>query len=131
VPKEILKTQAAPQPSALFSQGTAGGGLLFTAQVGLLPSGKIVPGGVDAQTRQSLTNVQAVVESAGGDLSDVLQVTVYLLDLAEVTAVNRVYAEFFPSEPPSRACIGVAALPPGVLIEIQAVARRACPSEVE
>jgi 2-iminobutanoate/2-iminopropanoate deaminase len=84
----------------------------------------MVAGGVDAQARQSLKNVEAVVASAGGKLTDVLQVTIYLLNLADVSTVNHVYAEFFPSEPPSRACIGVAALPPGVLIEVQAVALR-------
>lgn len=124
MPKNILRTEAAPPPSALFSQGTAGGGLIFTAQVGLLPTGTMVAGGVDAQARQSLKNVKAVVASAGGKLTDVLQVTIYLLNLADVSTVNHVYAEFFPSEPPSRACIGVAALPPGVLIEVQAVALR-------
>ena len=121
--KEVVSTNDAAPPGEVFSQGIKSLGLLFTTQVGLTPSGQIVSGSVEEQATQALENTQAVVRAAGGDLVDVIQVTIYLTDLADAPAVNAVYAKFFPPPPPSRACVQVAALPQGLRIELSAIAR--------
>jgi 2-iminobutanoate/2-iminopropanoate deaminase len=123
VTKRVLFTDRAPRASALYSQGIAAGGFVFTAQVGLDASGSLVEGGPGEQARQCLKNVSAVLDAAGCGLPDVVQVTIYLTDLAAVAEVNEAYAESFPLDPPSRACVEVAALPPGVLVEMQVIAR--------
>ena len=84
--------------------------------------GKLVPGGVPAETRQALTNLTATLRAGGATLAQVVKTTVFLTDLGQFAAMNAVYAEFFPTDPPARSTIQVAALPGGASVEIEAVA---------
>jgi 2-iminobutanoate/2-iminopropanoate deaminase len=100
------------------------GQLVFTAgQIGLVPAtGNLVEGGVEAETRQVLNNLKAILEAAGTSLDRVVKTTVFLRDMADFTRMNAVYAEFFPSEPPARSTVQVAGLPRNCAVEIEAVA---------
>jgi len=83
-----------------------------------------VPGGIEAQTRQVLDNLSAVLAASGSCLEDVVKTTVFLSDLADFAAMNGVYASYFPAAPPARSTVQVAALPKGAALEIEAVAVR-------
>ena len=120
----IVQTAQAPAAIGPYSQAVLVPPLLFTAgQIGLDPvTGQLVPGGVAAEARQALRNVQAIIESAGGRLEDVVKTTLFLADMKDFAAVNDVYSEFFPHRPPARSTVAVAALPKGARFEIEAVA---------
>jgi len=123
--KHIIATNNAPQAIGAYSQGTVfAGRLLFTAgQLGMDPeTGKLVEGGVGAQAEQALNNLRAIVEAGGSSLEGVLKTTIYLADIADFTIVNSVYATFFPTDPPARSAVAVAALPKGALVEIECIA---------
>jgi 2-iminobutanoate/2-iminopropanoate deaminase len=122
--REIIITDKAPAAVGPYSQAVRVGSFVFTAgQIPLDPTtGQMVEGGIEAQTRQALTNVSAVLEAAGTSLANVVKTTVFLADIGEFKAMNAVYAEFFPGAPPSRSAVQVAALPLGARIEIEAVA---------
>ncbi len=120
--KTVVRTKDAPIASPLFSQGIRAGGFIYTTQVGISPSGGSPSADVGTQTAECLKNIQAVLESGGGSLADVVQLTIYLIDLADGLDVNKSYLSFFPTEPPSRACVEVASLAPGIRVEMQAVA---------
>ena len=124
--REVIATENAPAAVGPYSQGIRTRDLVFTAgQLGIDPAtGKFVPGGVEAQARQALTNLQAVLEAAGSSLSQAVKVTVFLQDMNDFKAVNGVYAQFFTKAPPARSAVQVAALPLGGLIEIEAIAQR-------
>ena len=123
--REIITTDRAPAAVGPYSQGVRVDGLLFTAgQIPLDPAtGQLVEGGIEAQTRQSLANVKAVLEAANSSLADVVKVTVFLVDMTEFKAMNGVYAQFFPDSPPARSAVQVGALPLGALVEIEAIAQ--------
>ncbi len=127
--REIIATDRAPAAVGPYSQGVRLDGLLFTAgQIPLDPAtGQLVEGGIEAQTRQSLTNLQAILEAAGSSLADVVKVTVFLIDMTEFKAMNGVYAGFFPHSPPARSAVQVGALPLGARVEIEAVAQTSRP----
>lgn len=122
--KEIIRTDNAPAAVGPYSQGVRGGGLLFTAgQLGLVPGTKEFAGtDIESQTRQALTNLEAVLEGGGSCLKHVLKTTVFLADMGEFPRMNSIYAEFFPEDPPARSAVEVAALPLGGRVEIEAVA---------
>ena len=122
--RQIIATENAPAAVGPYSQAVRSGDLIYTAgQLGLDPeSGHLAAGGIQAQTRQALTNVQAILEAAGTGMANVVKTTVYLQNIAEFGAMNEVYAEFFPAAPPARSAVQVAALPLGGLVEIEAVA---------
>ncbi len=122
--KQVIATPSAPGALGPYSQGVRAGDLVFVSgQIPLDPAtGALVSGGIEEQTRRVLQNVAAVLEAAGGSLDRVVRATVYLVDLSEFDAMNRVYASFFPSAPPARACVEVSALPRGARVEIDAVA---------
>jgi 2-iminobutanoate/2-iminopropanoate deaminase len=100
------------------------GSFVFTSgQIPLDPAtGKLVSGNIEDQTRRVMDNLSAVLESAGTHLGAVLKTTIYLTDLGDFAAVNRVYASYFPAEPPARSTVQVVALPLGASIEIDVVA---------
>lgn len=124
VERNIIRTDDAPAAVGPYSQGVIACELVFCAgQLGIDPAtGKIVEGGVPAQTRQVLTNLQAVLRAGGSDLDYVVKTTVFLTDMANFQTMNQVYAEFFGDSPPARSTVAVAALPLGGLVEIEAIA---------
>ena len=120
--KKIIASPLAPKAVGPYSQAVETGGTLYVS--GQLPidgaTGKM-PEGVEAQTRQSLTNIGHILREAGYDFSDVVKTTVLLQSMGDFVAMNAVYAEFFTAEMPARVCYQVAALPMGALVEIDAV----------
>jgi 2-iminobutanoate/2-iminopropanoate deaminase len=122
--KEVITTEEAPKALGPYSAGIRVGNMVYTAgQVGIDPLvGEIVAGGIEAETRQALRNVQAVLKAAGSSLDRVVKTTVFLQDMNEFSKMNAVYAEFFKEKPPARSTIQVGALPKGAAVEIEAVA---------
>lgn len=123
---EAITTDAAPAPVGPYNQAVKAGGLLFcSGQIALDPAtGTLVGGGdVEAETRQVLANLQAVLGAAGCTAQQVVRTTVFLTDLADFAKVNALYAELFSAGvSPARACVQVAALPKGALVEIDCIA---------
>ncbi len=124
IERTIIATEEAPGAVGPYSQGVAADGFVFTAgQVPINPaSGRVEAETIEDQTRQVLTNVDAVLRAAGSGLDRVVKMTVFMTDLADFQAMNAVYTEFFPSNPPARSAVQVVALPLGVQIEMEAVA---------
>jgi 2-iminobutanoate/2-iminopropanoate deaminase len=122
--REIIESQEAPAAIGPYSQAVRSGGQIWlSGQIGLDPeNGALVSGGIEAETRQAMANLQAVLTAGGSGLERLLRTTVYLADMADFEAFNRTYAEFFSGEPPARACVAVAGLPRGARVEIEAVA---------
>jgi 2-iminobutanoate/2-iminopropanoate deaminase len=122
--KKIVSTEKAPKAIGPYSQAIRTENLVFTAgQIGLVPATmEIVEGGIAAQTRQVLTNLKHVLEAADSGLNFVVKTTVFLQNMEDFVAMNAVYAEFFPENPPARSTIAVAALPKGALVEIECIA---------
>ncbi len=122
--KKIVSTEKAPKAIGPYSQAILVENLVYTAgQVGLDPATmELVEGGIEAQTRQVLTNLKYVLESADSGLRFVVKTTVFLQDMGDFTKMNAVYAEFFPENPPARSTVQVAALPKGALVEIECLA---------
>ncbi len=121
---EVIHTPNAPQAIGPYSQGIRVGDFVYTAgQGGLDPkTGQVVEGGVEAETRQVFRNLAAILEAAGTSLDRAVKVNVYMQDLSEFGRMNAVYAEFFPNAKPARTTVQVAALPRGLLVEIDCVA---------
>jgi len=124
--RRVIATEAAPKAVGPYSQAivAAGANLVFTAgQIPLDPAtGKLVGGAIEDQTRQVLDNLRAVLEAAGSGLDRVVKVTVFMVDLSLFARMNAVYATAFPSDPPARSAVGVAALPLGAQVEMECVA---------
>jgi 2-iminobutanoate/2-iminopropanoate deaminase len=119
-----VSTDGAPEAIGPYSQGIRTGTLLFcSGQIPLDPStGEIVKEDVEGQTRRCLENLSAVCEAAGASLSQTVRCTVYLSDIGDFARVNEAYAEYFgKDDPPARAAVGVAALPKGADVEIDAI----------
>lgn len=123
-PRRVVVASKAPKPIGPYSVGIVHGELVFASgMLGLVPqTGELAPGGVEAETRQSLQNMAAILEAAGSSMSLVLKTTVFLRDMADFARMNAIYAEFFHDEPPARSTVQVAALPKGGAVEIEAVA---------
>jgi len=124
--QEAVMTPAAPAPVGPYSQAVKAAGVLYcSGQIALDPTtGAMVgDGDVEAETRQVLSNLKAVLQAGGSSTQQVLRTTVFLADLADFTRVNRIYAEMFgEGVSPSRACVEVAALPKGARVEIDCIA---------
>ncbi|GIV64772.1 MAG: reactive intermediate/imine deaminase [Bellilinea sp.] len=122
--KEVVTTDQAPKPIGPYSAAVKGGLFLFTAgQIGIDPqTGEIVHGGVEAETRQVMKNIRALLEAAGTSFERVVKTTIFLRDMNDFAKVNAIYGEFFPSEPPARSTVQVAGLPKGAAVEIEVVA---------
>ena len=122
--RQSVSTDAAPQAIGPYSQAIRTGSLLFcSGQVPLDPSsGELVKDDIEGQTRRCLENLSAVCEAAGGSLSAAVRCTVYLTDMNDFARVNEVYGSFFEgADPPARVAIGVASLPKGADIEVDAI----------
>lgn len=121
--KQIVNTSGAPAAIGPYSQAVRVGQFLFASgQLGLDPVTGELRDGIEAQTRQALANMQAVLAAAGATAKDVVKTTIFLADMADFTVVNRIYAEVFGEEPPARSTVQVAALPKNGLIEIEMIA---------
>lgn len=121
--KTIVQTDTAPAAIGPYSQAVKVGDMLFTSgQIPLLLSGELLEGDIHAQTRQVLSNLQAVLEAAGSSLEQVVKCTCFLSDMNNFAAMNSVYGEFFSDNPPARSAVEVARLPKDVMIEIEAIA---------
>ena len=118
-----IRTPRAPQAIGTYSQAIRAGDTVYlSGQIPLDPdTGELVAGDMEAQVRRVFENLKAVAEAAGSDLARVVKLNVYLTDLAHFALVNRVMAEYCPQPYPARAAIGVAALPKGAAVEIDAV----------
>ena len=122
--KTIISTANAPKAIGPYSAGVRVGNFVYTAgQAGLDPqTGQMVEGGIEAETHQTITNLKHILEAAGSSLEQVVKTTVFLRDMKDFKAMNRVYAEFFSENPPARSTIQAAALPMDAAVEIEAVA---------
>jgi 2-iminobutanoate/2-iminopropanoate deaminase len=120
---KIISTEKAPAAIGPYSQAIVTGGLVFTSgQIPLAPgTGEVAPGGVREQAEQVIANLAAVLAEAGSNLTRVVKTTCFLQDIGDFAAFNEVYARHFTSKP-ARSCVAAAALPRGVLVELEAVA---------
>jgi len=118
-----IATPHAPQAIGTYSQAIRAGSTVYlSGQIPLDPTtGELVTGDMEAQVRRVFDNLRAVAQAAGGDLSHVVKLTVYLTDLAHFALVNRVMAEYFSQPYPARAAVGVAALPRGAAVEMDGI----------
>ena len=122
--KIVISSDKAPKAIGPYSVAIRTGDLVFTSgQLGLDPAtGSLVPGGIEAETRQALTNLRHVLADAGSGSESVVKTIVFLKDMADFSKMNAVYAEFFTENPPARSTVQAAALPKGGAVEIEAVA---------
>lgn len=122
--KKAVYSADAPAPIGPYSQAVRVGDWLFiSGQIPVDPvNNEIAPGGIQAQTKQVLQNLQAILNAEGASLQNVVKTTIYLQDLDDFKAMNEVYATYFTEPYPARATVEAAALPRGVLIEIEAIA---------
>lgn len=120
---EYIRTDNAPKAIGPYSQAVVSNGLLFVSgQIPVNPtSGKIESANIEKQTEQALNNVKAIVEEAGLTLDNVVKTTCYLTNIRDFATFNAVYEGFFPNKP-ARACVEVAALPKGALVEVDVIA---------
>jgi 2-iminobutanoate/2-iminopropanoate deaminase len=123
--RQAVSTAGAPAAIGPYSQGIDADGLVFcSGQLGLDPASGELVDGVEAQAERALRNLQAVLDAAGATFADVVKTTIFLVDIDDFAAVNAVYARFMPDPPPARSTVGVAALPKGGRVEVEAIARR-------
>jgi 2-iminobutanoate/2-iminopropanoate deaminase len=124
--KDVIKTDRAPGPfqGAPYNQAIRMGELVFVAgQLGVaLETGELVGPGIEEQTEQTMQNLGAVLEAAGSSMAKLLKTTVFLVDLADFAGMNEVYARHVGDRPPARSTIGIAQLPVGARVEIEAIA---------
>jgi 2-iminobutanoate/2-iminopropanoate deaminase len=122
--KEVIHTADAPEPVGPYSQAVQAGNTLYcSGQIPLNPADGSIPAGIEAQTRQVLANLLAVLSAGGADFSSVVKTTVFLKDMNDFPAMNAIYAEAFgETAAPARSTIQVARLPKDVLVEIEAIA---------
>ena len=122
--KKIVYSDEAPKPLGVYSQGTVGGGLIFVS--GQLPvdpkTNKLIEQDIKKQTRQVFKNIEKILAAEGAGFQDILKINTFLLNINDFKGMNEVFQEFFPAEPPARTTSTVQAFPPGVLIEIDAIA---------
>lgn len=121
----MIHTVHAPATIGPYSQAVLTGGLLLTSgQLGLDPETGTLPEGVEAQAAQALENIGAILAEAGYERTDVVKTTIFIRNMDDFAAVNRIYAGFFGDHKPARSCVEVSALPKGGLVEIEAIAAK-------
>ena len=122
--KHVIQTADAPQAIGTYSQAikvSGGDAIYLSGQIGLDPASMQMADGIEAQIRRVFDNLQAVAVASGGGMNDVVKLNVYLTDLAHFAKVNEIMAAYFSQPYPARAAVGVAALPRGALVEMDAV----------
>ena len=124
--KQVISTPKAPAAIGPYSQAIQVGNLVYTSgQIPIDPStGAFVEGGIKEQTRQSLTNVKAILEEVGLSMNNVVKTTVFMSDMNDFAEMNSIYAEFFSEPYPARSAIAVKTLPKGALVEIEVIAEK-------
>ena len=124
MPREVVRTDGAPTPIGPYSQAIRAGELIFVAGQGSMnvATGKMERETIESETRQVLENVKAILGAAGATLGHVVKTTCFLVDMNDFQAFNRVYAEYFPNDPPARTTIQAAKLPGDIRVEVEAVA---------
>ena len=124
--RAAVTTEYAPAAIGPYSQAIAAGNLLFcSGQIPLDPTtGQVVEGDIEVQTRRVLDNLAAVLQAGASSLERVVKTTIFVADMNDFAAVNRIYAEYFRAEPPARSTVEVARLPRDVRVEIEAIALR-------
>lgn len=121
--KRIIHTERAPQAIGPYSQAVEANGFLFVSgQLGVDPQSGDLASGVEAQARQSMKNIGAILEAAGVDFSNIVRTGIFLSNMDDFQKVNEIYATFFSDQYPARATVQVAALPKNAAVEIEAVA---------
>ena len=124
--KQVISTKKAPAAIGPYSQAIQVGNLVYTSgQIPIDPAtGTFVEGAIKEQTRQSLTNVKAILEEAGLSMSNVVKTTVFMADMNDFADMNAVYAEFFSEPYPARSAVAVKTLPKSALVEIEVIAAK-------
>ena len=124
--KKVISTPKAPAAIGPYSQAIQVGDLIYTSgQIPIDPAtGQLVEGGIKEQTRQSLSNIQAILQEAGLTMASVVKTTVFMADMADFAEMNSVYAEFFTEPYPARSAVAVKTLPQNALVEIEVVAEK-------
>ena len=124
--KTIINTDKAPAPVGPYSQAVESGGFLFcSGQIAINPAtNQVLTGPVEEQTKQVMQNISAVLSKAGLGFQNVVKTTIYLINMNDFAAVNDVYAGYFKEQPPARSTVAVSALPKGVHVEIEVLAKR-------
>ena len=124
--KKVISTPKAPAAIGPYSQAIQVGNLIYTSgQIPIDPAtGQLVEGGVKEQTRQSLNNIQAILQEAGLTMASVVKTTVFMADMADFAEMNSIYAEFFTEPYPARSAVAVKTLPKNALVEIEVVAEK-------
>ena len=124
--KKVISTPKAPAAIGPYSQAIQVGNLIYTSgQIPIDPAtGQFVEGGIKEQTRQSLSNIQAILQEAGLTMASVVKTTVFMADMADFAEMNSVYAEFFTEPYPARSAVAVKTLPKNALVEIEVVAEK-------
>ena len=119
-----MRTEGAPAPVGPYSQAIVHDGLLYASgQIPLDPAtGKLVEGGIEAQTEQVFANLEAVLAAVGASMDDVLRAGIYLTDLSAFPKVNEIYRRYFPTDPPARSALAASGLALGALVEIECIA---------
>lgn len=122
--KTVISTTAAPQAVGPYSQAIAANGFIFcSGQVAFEPSTmELVKGSITDETTRCVKNLEIILKEAGSDLSKVVKTTIYVTNIDDFAEVNEAYGSFFPSDPPARATVGIAALPKGARVEIDCIA---------
>jgi len=121
--RETISAKNAPAAVGPYVHAVKTGDTLYTSgQLGLIPATGELPEGVEAQAKQAMENLKAVVEAAGMTMADIVKTTVFLADINDFAKVNAIYATYFTGDAPARSCVQVAALPKGGLVEVEAVA---------
>lgn len=121
--KQVVKTEKAPGAIGPYSQGIDIGNIIFfSGQIPLNPETGQMPEGIEAQTKQALENVKALLESQNLDFSHVVKTTVFLDNMADFNTVNSIYAQYFVEPYPARSAVEVGSLPKGALVEVEVIA---------
>ncbi len=121
--KEVISTDKAPRAVGPYSQSIKAGNLIFiSGQLPIDPRTGEIKKGIKLQTQQTLENIKSILSSVGASMQDVVKTTVFLQDLNDFNSMNETFQEYFPQNPPARACVEVSRIPKGALIEIESIA---------
>lgn len=121
--KEVIHTDKAPAAVGPYIQAARTGGMVYcSGQLGLIPETGVLPEGVEAQAHQAMKNMGAVLEAAGSGYDKIVKTTIFLADINDFAAVNKIYESYFTGSFPARSCVEVSNLPKGGLVEVECIA---------